>query len=519
MPTLSPLRLSGVETMRALAHPTRLRMLELLRREPLSASELARRLEIRFGSARFHLQQLVRGGLAHPAGDRRVRGGLELLFSAPAGGAGSTSIPRSRRPRRRCITRSSRSSPPTPSRPLRISGRATPTLDVVSLREVRLTPDGREEAQRIAAEALRRIRALDTAAGDAEPVSLGLFLFRTPRRPRVQRRGSGMSERSATQRPAPQPHVPTAVDGTCDLVHRRWHRDHGPRAACRIDERHGHRRRCPAARPGAPPPRGPDGRRDRGPDRSTPADDRVQRRHGRLFAVAAWLLPGLPGLMVLVATSSLLDTIFGPAGRSAIPALVDEDDLLSANAWLGTAPQHAGGDRPAAGWPLRRDARHPRRAGRDAASFLLSAALLLRVPPFLRSLGSERDELPGGHAGGPGVCPSSCCRSSGRGHACSSAWRSRGSTMSRSCSCRARSWGGPWVRRGRGRVRRSGCSSHRSPCRADASRSPRTLFIGGWTLTAPARSSRGWHRCCGSRSPRRRSAASATARTTWRPTR
>ncbi len=80
----STLRLSGVEAMRALAHPTRIRMLELLRQEPLSASELARRLEIRFGSARFHLQQLVRGGLASPAGDRRVRGGLELLFSAPA---------------------------------------------------------------------------------------------------------------------------------------------------------------------------------------------------------------------------------------------------------------------------------------------------------------------------------------------------------------------------------------------------------------------------------------------------
>ena len=76
-------RLSGVAAMRALAHPTRLRMLDQLRHEPLSASELARRLEIRFGSARFHLHQLVDGGLALPAGERRVRGGLELLFSAP----------------------------------------------------------------------------------------------------------------------------------------------------------------------------------------------------------------------------------------------------------------------------------------------------------------------------------------------------------------------------------------------------------------------------------------------------
>ena len=56
-------------------------------------------------------------------------------------------------------------------------------LDVLSLREVRLSLAGRVEAEHIAEEALRRIRALDAAAGDedAEPVTLGLFLFRTPR--------------------------------------------------------------------------------------------------------------------------------------------------------------------------------------------------------------------------------------------------------------------------------------------------------------------------------------------------
>ena len=182
--TPSPLRLSGVETMRALAHPTRLRMLELLRREPLSASELARRLEIRFGSARFHLQQLVRGGLAHPAGDRRVRGGRELLFSAPeevrvdidpTGPATTAAMHHA------LVAELGR----------RLRSAATDQrqsdsdADIVSLREVRLTPDGREEAQRIAAEALRHIRALDAAPADddAEPVSLGLFLFRTPRAP------------------------------------------------------------------------------------------------------------------------------------------------------------------------------------------------------------------------------------------------------------------------------------------------------------------------------------------------
>ena len=55
-------------------------------------------------------------------------------------------------------------------------------VDIVSLREIRLTADDRAEAQRIAEDALRRIKALDASPkdGGAEPVTLGLFLFRTP---------------------------------------------------------------------------------------------------------------------------------------------------------------------------------------------------------------------------------------------------------------------------------------------------------------------------------------------------
>ena len=180
----SPLRLSGVEAMRALAHPTRLRMLELLRREPLSASELARRLGIRFGSARFHLQQLVRGGMAHPAGDRRVRGGHELLFSAPEdvwvdvdpAEPGATAAMH-----RAYVVELGR-------RLQAAAGDQRPgdsAVDVVSLRQVRLASQDRVEAEHIAEEALRRIRSLDAAPeeADAEPVTLGLFLFRTPRPP------------------------------------------------------------------------------------------------------------------------------------------------------------------------------------------------------------------------------------------------------------------------------------------------------------------------------------------------
>jgi DNA-binding transcriptional ArsR family regulator len=76
-------RVAGLPAMRALAHPTRIRMLHLLRSEALSASELARRLGIRFGSARYHLRSLERAGIALRVGERTRRGGTEILFEIP----------------------------------------------------------------------------------------------------------------------------------------------------------------------------------------------------------------------------------------------------------------------------------------------------------------------------------------------------------------------------------------------------------------------------------------------------
>ena len=154
-------------------------MVELLRQEPLSASELARRLEIRFGSARFHLQQLVRGGMAHPAGERRVRGGVELLFSSPDDVwiDSDPDDPATTAAMHRALTvelgRRLRAAT-ADQRP------GDSALDVVSLRQVRLTPEDRARAERIADDAIRRIRALDSGDGGTEPVTLGLFLFRMP---------------------------------------------------------------------------------------------------------------------------------------------------------------------------------------------------------------------------------------------------------------------------------------------------------------------------------------------------
>jgi len=125
-----------------------------------------------------------------------------------------------------------------------------------------------------------------------------------------------------------------------------------------------------------------------GPLAGVVADRTDQRRLmigcdlGRLvvFATAAWLLPALPGLLALVATASILDTVFAPAGRSAVPALVDEMDLLSANAWLGTALNLQVAVGPLLGGLFVATLGVRGALTADAASFLLSAVVLLGVP-------------------------------------------------------------------------------------------------------------------------------------------
>lgn len=125
-----------------------------------------------------------------------------------------------------------------------------------------------------------------------------------------------------------------------------------------------------------------------GPIAGVVADRTDQRRLmigcdlGRMavFAVAAWLLPALPGLLALIGIASVLDTVFAPAGRSAVPVLVDEEDLLSANAWLGTALNMQVAIGPLLGGLFVATLGVRGALTADAASFLLSAAVLLSVP-------------------------------------------------------------------------------------------------------------------------------------------
>ena len=71
--------------LRALGHPTRLRMLSLMWAGPLSAAALAAELGISHGLASQHLRTLDRAGLVELAEVRPKRGGRERLYRTVKG--------------------------------------------------------------------------------------------------------------------------------------------------------------------------------------------------------------------------------------------------------------------------------------------------------------------------------------------------------------------------------------------------------------------------------------------------
>ncbi len=117
--------------------------------------------------------------------------------------------------------------------------------------------------------------------------------------------------------------------------------------------------------------------------------DRVDQRlvlaggelgQGLVLIMAVIWLPPLPALLGLLLVKAAIVAISEPAGFSAIPALVDDEDLPAANAMLGGLRQAGevlgpvlGGVEVALGGV---------RAGLavDAATFLVSVPLLARVP-------------------------------------------------------------------------------------------------------------------------------------------
>jgi MFS family permease len=108
---------------------------------------------------------------------------------------------------------------------------------------------------------------------------------------------------------------------------------------------------------------------------------------GLVVAIALWL-PSLPLLLALVALRAIAGQIFQPASRAAVPAVVGDQDLDSANAAIGIATN--GGE---ALGPLLAALLVPILDTRgvlllDAATFLASTALLTFLPS------PKRDSLP-----------------------------------------------------------------------------------------------------------------------------
>lgn len=71
--------------LRALAHPTRLRMMSLMWATPLSAAELARELDVSQALASHHLRTLDAAGLVELTETRSRRGGMERRYQAVRG--------------------------------------------------------------------------------------------------------------------------------------------------------------------------------------------------------------------------------------------------------------------------------------------------------------------------------------------------------------------------------------------------------------------------------------------------
>jgi DNA-binding transcriptional ArsR family regulator len=69
--------------MRALAHPTRLRILSLLTAAPMTAAEVARELGMTHANASYHLRQLLAADRIVVAGEEKIHGGVARRYRYP----------------------------------------------------------------------------------------------------------------------------------------------------------------------------------------------------------------------------------------------------------------------------------------------------------------------------------------------------------------------------------------------------------------------------------------------------
>ncbi len=117
--------------------------------------------------------------------------------------------------------------------------------------------------------------------------------------------------------------------------------------------------------------------------------DRVDRRRmmiacelgqGAIYLATAALLPDYAALLALVAVASVLARFLAPAASSAVPALVRREELVGANAWLGTAMNLQVAFGGLLGGLLVAGVGVRWALAIDAATFLLSALALARMP-------------------------------------------------------------------------------------------------------------------------------------------
>ena len=126
--------------------------------------------------------------------------------------------------------------------------------------------------------------------------------------------------------------------------------------------------------------------------------DRVDRRtlmigcelgQALLFGVIAAWLPPYAALLVLVAFAQVASRLFSSASKGALPDLVEEDDLLSANALVNTVFNLQVALGPALGGLLVAVSGSQTAIAVDAGSFLASGLIMLSLPALRASGGEE----------------------------------------------------------------------------------------------------------------------------------
>lgn len=79
-----------VASLRAMAHPLRLRMLSMLTGTAMSAAEVARELDLTHANASYHLRQMLDAGLIVLAEEESVRGGKAKRYRYDVDAPGAT---------------------------------------------------------------------------------------------------------------------------------------------------------------------------------------------------------------------------------------------------------------------------------------------------------------------------------------------------------------------------------------------------------------------------------------------